>query len=188
MIIGYGRVSTDGQNLDLQLEELKPYNIEKWFLEKITGKKKERNEYQKMIQYLRPGDTVVVYRLSRLGRNARELIEIMEDIFMENKIHFISVLENIDLSTAQGRKNYREAANQAEYEVDLISENTKKGLAAARRRGKFAGRPCIDPKKISIALKMYRSNEFTIKEITDHVGISKNTLYNYLKKNENKKG
>lgn len=181
MIVGYARVSTQEQDLQMQLDELGKMGCFQIFQEKISGTKKDRPELQKMLDMLRPGDRVVVYKLDRISRSTKHLIELAEH-FEQNGIEFISVMDKIDTSTPTGRFFFRMMASIAELERDITSERTKSGLAAARARGRKGGRPTTDAKKIKTALKMYDSKQYSISEITKTVGISAPTLYRHLEK------
>jgi DNA invertase Pin-like site-specific DNA recombinase len=180
MKIGYARVSTKEQNIDKYIEELKKEGCEKIFYEKVSGAKSNRPEFQRMIDMLRQGDVVVVSDLTRLSRSMKDLINTME-IFKSRGVQLKSLKENwIDTTTAQGELMFNIFSALAEFERKLTIERTRAGLEVARARGKLGGRPKSDPKKVEIALKMYRSKEYTIKEITQTSGISRATLYRYL--------
>jgi DNA invertase Pin-like site-specific DNA recombinase len=178
---GYARVSTEGQSLDLQIDALNNYGVEKIFSEKITGKKIDRPQLQEMLKYLRENDTVVVWKLDRIGRSMKDLIDIVNG-FQEKGIHFVSLKENIDTSNATGKLIFNIFASLAEFERDIISERTRAGLEAARARGNFGGRPKKADENIKLALKMYHSKNHSIPEITRATGISKTSLYRYIKK------
>lgn len=179
MIFGYARVSTQDQNLEMQLDALDKYGCWRIFEEKITGTRKDRPQLEEMFNYLRPGDKVVVYKLDRISRSTKHLIELME-YFQQNQIDFVSINENIDTSTAMGKFIFKVMASIAELERDIISERTKGGLAAARARGRNGGRPKKSPKKLEMAYRMYDSKQYSIKEISEATGIGKTTLYRYL--------
>ena len=180
MIFGYARVSTQDQNLDMQIDELKKQGCERIYKEKITGTKKDRPELEEMLKTLRAGDTVIVYKLDRISRSTKHLIE-LSDFFNENNVEFISIQDKIDTSTPMGRFFFRMMSSIAELERDIISERTKGGLASARARGRKGGRPKVDEKKVQLAKKMYDSKEYSISEIVKATGISQATLYRYIK-------
>lgn len=186
MIIGYARVSTQEQNLQMQRDELQKFGVFEIFEEKMSGTKKERPALDEMLKTLRPGDRVVVYKLDRISRSTKHLIELAEH-FEEHGVEFISIKDNIDTSTPTGRFFFRMIASIAELERDITSERTKSGLAAARARGRKGGRPPIDSKKIRTALKMYDSKQHSIKEICKTVGISAPTLYRHIEKRADNK-
>jgi DNA invertase Pin-like site-specific DNA recombinase len=180
MIFGYARVSTQDQNLDLQIDALKKYGAERIFEEKMSGTKKDRPQLEEMLKYLRPGDTVVVWKLDRIGRSFKHLVDLI-NYFGDNGIHFVSLKESIDTSTATGKLVFTIFAGLAEFERDMIVERTKAGLESARARGRKGGRPSTDSDKIKLALKMYDSKQYSIPEITQATGVSKTTLYRYVK-------
>ncbi|MBB5150281.1 recombinase family protein [Ureibacillus thermosphaericus] len=184
MIFGYARVSTIDQNLDRQLDKLKEYGVEKIFNEKVTGTRKDRPELSKMMEQLRRGDTVVIESLSRLGRSTKHLIELMEN-FNELGVNLISLKENIDTTTPTGKLVFNIFASISQFERDLISERTKEGLSSAKARGRKGGRPKKENASIKKAIKLYNSKEYSIKEITEMTGVSKPTLYRYLKEQVN---
>lgn len=184
MIVGYARVSTDDQNLQMQLDELQKFGCFEIFEEKGSGSKKDRPALEEMLKMLREGDRLVVYKLDRISRSTKHLIELVEH-FDKNGIEFISIKDNIDTSTAVGRFFFRTMASIAELERDITSERTKSGLETARARGRKGGRPSTDPKKIKTALKMYDSKQYSISEITKTVGISAPTIYRHIEKRAN---
>ncbi|WP_311049664.1 recombinase family protein [Enterococcus faecalis] len=181
MIFGYARVSTDDQNLNLQVDALVNYGIDKLFQEKVTGVKKDRPKLEEMIKLLRKGDSVVIYKLDRISRSTRHLIELSE-LFEELGVNFISIQDKVDTSTSMGRFFFRVMASLAELERDIIIERTNSGLKAARIRGKKGGRPSKDKVSIDLALKMYDSKEYSIRQILDASKLSKTTFYRYLNK------
>lgn len=183
MKIGYARVSTQDQNLDRQIDQLKAAGCEKIYQEKVTGKTKSRPELDKMLDHLRKDDTVVVIKLDRIGRNTKHLIELSET-FEEMGVDFISLGDSIDTSTATGKMMFTVLAAIAQFEADLNRERTMEGLASARARGRKGGHPKADPKKVDQALKMYEAKTFSLKEITEATGLSKMTIYRYLEKFE----
>jgi DNA invertase Pin-like site-specific DNA recombinase len=179
MIFGYARVSTQEQNLEMQLDALKQYGCERIFQEKMTGTKKERPELDEMLKQLREGDKVVIYKLDRISRSTKHLIELSEH-FESKGVQFVSISDSIDTSTPMGRFFFRVMASIAELERDIISERTKAGLKSARARGRKGGRPPVKNKNIELALKMYNSKEYSISEIVKAAGISQATLYRYI--------
>ncbi|PFS40739.1 resolvase [Bacillus thuringiensis] len=181
MIFGYARVSTEEQNLDMQIDALQQYGVERLYQEKMTGIKKERPQLEELLKVLRKGDKIVVYKLDRISRSTKHLIELSEKL-KELGVDFISIHDNIDTSNAMGKFFFRMMASIAELERDIISERTKTGLNAARARGKKGGRPQKHTDKVEMALKMYQSKEYSIKQITEATGLSKTTLYRYINK------
>jgi DNA invertase Pin-like site-specific DNA recombinase len=183
MILGYCRVSTQFQSLDSQLDALKKYGCEDIYQEKQSAIK-NRPELAKLIEHIRQGDKIVVVKLDRLGRSLRDLIQLTE-IFKEKGVEFVSIRDNVDTSTAQGRLFFNIMGSLAEFERELISERTQIGLAAARARGRSGGRPpglnAASVIKSSAAINMYRNGE-SISNILNTIKIgSKATLYKYLK-------
>lgn len=180
MIVGYARVSTEEQNLAMQLDALTNAGCFEIFEEKMTGTKKDRPALNEMLKMLREGDRVVVYKLDRISRSTKHLIELAE-LFEEKGVEFVSLKDNIDTSTAMGRFFFRVMASIAELERDIISERTRSGLEAARARGRNGGRPTVDKKKVQLAIKMYHSKDYSINQIVHATGISQATLYRKIK-------
>lgn len=180
MIFGYARVSTEEQVTDRQLDALNAYGCDEIFEEKISGTRRRRPELDALLAKLRRDDTLVVYELKRLGRNTRQLLELAEQ-FARTGVEFVSLTEQIDTTTPMGRFVFTTWCALAQLDRDIISENTKSGLAAARARGRAGGRPRVDRTAVQTAVKMYRSGQFSLKEIRAQTGVSKSTLYAYLK-------
>ncbi|AEI50275.1 recombinase family protein [Runella slithyformis] len=184
MKIGYARVSTQDQNLGLQLDALKTAGCEKIFKEKESGGKTDRPELLKMLEQVREGDIVVVWKLDRLGRSLKHLIEIVNELH-ERKVQFVSLKETIDTTSATGKLIFNIFASFAEFEKDMIRERTKAGLANARRIGKTGGRPkglSEESKgKAETAKILYESKSLPITSICQQLDISKATLYKLLR-------
>lgn len=181
MILGYARVSTKDQNLDRQLDQLKAAGCEKIFTEKITGTKKDRPELIRLLEQVRHSDTVIISELTRLSRSTKDLFDLVETIH-EKGADIKSLKETwLDTTTPQGKLMFTLIAGISQFERDLISQRTKEGLESARARGRKGGRPKKSQKDIKKALKLYDSKEYSVKEIEDMTGISKTTLYRYLK-------
>ncbi len=183
MIFGYARVSTDDQNLDLQIDALSNYGVDEIFEEKISGKKIDREKLNELLIKLRAGDTLVIWRLDRLGRTVKQLLDLAED-FERKEIKLVSLRENFDTATPAGKFAFHLFCAMAQMERDVISERTKSGLEAARKRGRVGGRKPIEDKTIETAMKMYFSNSFSIEEILSVTGVSKSTLYKYIRKSK----
>lgn len=183
MIIGYARVSTQDQNLQMQIDALQQQGCFEIFEEKISTRKKDRPALEEMLKMLREGDRVVVYKLDRISRSTKHLIELAE-LFEEKGVEFVSICDNIDTSTPTGRFFFRMMASLAELERDIISERTKAGLQSARARGRKGGRPKVPKKSLETALKMYHSKNHSISEIVKATGVSQATLYRNLNKDE----
>ena len=180
MLIGYARVSTIEQNASLQIDELKNAGCEKIFQDKVSGVKSERPGLQEAMEFLRKGDSLVVWRLDRLGRSLKHLIETVGEL--ENRgIGFRSLQEAIDTTTSGGRLIFHIFGALAEFERNLIRERTMAGLKAARARGRIGGRPrALDANKTRLAYQLYDEKKHTVKEICQLLSISKPTLYSYL--------
>lgn len=181
MKIGYARVSTQDQNLDRQIDQLKAAGCEKIFQEKITGTKKDRQELDRLLEQIRPGDTIIISELTRLSRSTKDLFEIVEQ--MQTKGVDIKSLKEtwVDTTTPQGKLMFTIMAGLSQFERDLISQRTKEGLEAARARGRSGGRPAKSNKDITWAIELYDSNKYSVKEIEEKTGVTKPTLYRYLK-------
>lgn len=182
MYIGYARVSTQDQVLDRQLDALKQAGCQKIYKEKVTGKKKERPELQKMIEFARPGDTIVVADLTRLSRTTKDLFALVEELNAKG-INLKSLKESwMDTTTAQGKLMFTIIAGLSQFERDLVTERTKEGLAAARARGRKGGRPAAKTENIEKAIMYYNLKTVSVGDICKMCNISKQTLYNYVKK------
>lgn len=184
MLIGYARVSTHDQNLDLQKDALEEAGCKKIYVEQMSGSSRIRPELEKTLEMLRNGDTLVVWRLDRLGRSLKHLIELITKL-EQREIGFKSLMESMDTTTSGGKLVFHIFGALAEFEHNLIQERTSAGLAAARARGRNGGRPLkLDEKKRELAIKLYNERERSIKEICQIMGISKPTLYAYIHKHD----
>jgi DNA invertase Pin-like site-specific DNA recombinase len=181
MRFGYVRVSTIDQNLDMQLDALKKAGCDKIFEEKASGKRDDRPELNRLLDQLRQGDTLVVYKLDRLGRSTFKLLELTAD-FERQGIEFISIVDCIDTTTPVGKFFFRTMASIAELERDIIAERTRAGLQAARARGRIGGRPKTDRSKLEAAISLYHAGKMSVPEIVDATGVSKATLYRNINK------
>jgi DNA invertase Pin-like site-specific DNA recombinase len=181
MNIGYARVSTGEQLLDLQLDALAKAECGKVFTETAGGALFERVSLREALAYVRAGDTLVVWRLDRLGRSLKHLIETVADL-RERGIGFKSLTEQIDTTTPGGKLVFHVFGALAEFERDLIRERTHAGLAAARARGRVGGRPkaLADPKKIELAQALYADGRHDVATICQTLGSSRATLYRYV--------
>jgi DNA invertase Pin-like site-specific DNA recombinase len=181
MKFGYARVSTRDQNLEAQLDALDAAGCNKIITEKASGNgSKERPELDRLVENLREGDTLVVYKLDRLGRSTFKLLGLTEEL-QQRGVEFVSLKDQIDTGSAIGKAMFRMLAVLAEMERELIVERTQAGLQAARKRGRVGGRPRVDKKSVDRALKLYESKEYSVAEITELTGVSKATLYRRLK-------
>lgn len=181
MLIGYARVSTQDQNLDLQRDALKAAGCEKLFEDQVSGATRIRSGLESAFEALRKGDTLVVWRLDRLGRSLSHLIATVEDLGNRG-VGFRSITEAIDTTSSSGNLVFQIFGAIAEFERNLIRERTQAGLAAARARGRNGGRPPkLAPKKQQLLFETYDRREKPIRELCEVFGISKKTLYEYLK-------
>ncbi|WP_404351657.1 recombinase family protein [Sutcliffiella horikoshii] len=182
MKIGYARVSTQDQNLDMQVDALEKAGCDKVYTEKMSGTRDDRPELTRILRdVLRHGDTLVVYKMDRLGRSTFRLLELTQQL-EEDGIEFESIQDRIDTSTPIGKAMFRMLAVLAEMERDIIVERTQAGLQAARARGRVGGRPSTPKKAVEKALKLYNSKEYSIAEIVELTNVSKATIYRELKK------
>ena len=140
MKIGYARVSTEDQNLDMQIDAPKEAKCDHIYEEKMSGKINDRPALEKALNFMRKGDTLVVWKLDRLGRSLRHLIEVINNL-MDGGMYFMSLQENIDTTSTSGKLIFHIFAALAEFEREIISERTKAGLKAAKSRGRYGGRP-----------------------------------------------
>lgn len=182
MLIGYVRVSTSDQNLDLQMDALKTAGCDKIHKDIASGAKDDRTGLLDVLTYIRKGDTLVVWKLDRLGRSLRHLIDTINQINAQG-CYFRSLQENIDTSTTGGKLIFHIFGALAEFERDIIRDRTKAGLAAARKRGRIGGRPKkMDDKKVALAKSLLADQSNSFNEICEMLKVSKATLYRYLKK------
>jgi len=179
--IAYARVSTDQQYLDRQLEVLDKYGYEVIIKEKYTGTKRDREGLNDLMDRAQPGDTVVVESISRLGRKTLDILGIVEELNKKG-VRFVSLKENMDTSTSTGNAMFQMMCVIAELERNMIADRVKEGLQSAKKRGKKLGRPKMDNDKVNVAMRMYDSGEYSIKEIVEQVGISQGKLYKEINK------
>jgi len=178
--IGYARVSTDDQTLDLQLDALKA--CEEVYQEKASGKSKDRPELAHCLKALRPGDVLVVWRLDRLGRSLPDLVQIVTSL-EERGIGFESLTEKIDTTSATGRLTFHVFAALAEFERNIIRERTRAGLDAARARGRKGGRkPALNERQVREIRALLADPEIQVSEVARRYGVSRTTLYKYAAK------
>jgi DNA invertase Pin-like site-specific DNA recombinase len=184
MRIGYARVSTEDQDLALQLDALNKAKCKKFYQEKITGRTKERPEFQKLLDNLRPKDVIIIWKLDRLGRSLKDLVQLVNEI-QEKGAGLKSLHDNIDTTTPQGKLTFHIFAALAEFEADMIRERTHAGLKAARARGRKGGRPkglsSQAKDKAMIAEKLYKEGKLSTTQICEHLSIARSTLYAYLR-------
>jgi DNA invertase Pin-like site-specific DNA recombinase len=179
MVIGYARVSTQEQCLDRQTDAIKKLGAEKLYTEKITGTKASRPELDKVREIVRQGDTLVIESLSRLGRSTKDLLALLDE-FQNKGVQVISLKESVDTTTPTGKLLTTVLSAISQFERDVIVQRTGEGLQAARARGRKGGRPKANPKAVEKAVKLYKSQTHSIKEIVVLTGISQATLYRAL--------
>ena len=183
MLLGYARVSTNDQNLDLQLDALREHGCERFFTDTVSGAKAKRPGLDEMLKEARPKDVIVIWKLDRLGRSLKHLVDLVAEL-NERDIGLRSLNDPIDTTTAQGRLVFNIFASLAEFERELIRERTNAGLAAARARGRKGGRrPGLseEAKKKARIAESYYKEEMPVDEIAKSLSISKATLYKYLR-------
>ena len=180
--IGYARVSTADQKLDLQIEALEKFGCIKIFTDIASGAKSERPGLDEALSYLREGDTLVVWKLDRLGRSLSHLLQIIDSLSQKH-IHFKSITDSaIDTSTPSGQLMLTMIAALSEFERNLIRERTKEGLAVAKARGRKGGRrPVITDQKLKKAQQLMEKG-LTVREVASAIGVGKSSLYEALKK------
>jgi len=178
--VGYARISTGEQNLDMQMDALKAAGCEEIYHDEMSGAKAQRPGLQKGLEFVRSGDTLIVWRLDRLGRSIKDLIEKVESL-KQRDIGFKSLHENIDTTTPSGKLQFHVFSALAEFERDLIRERTHAGLRAARARGIKGGRKReMTPDKVEMAARLMQDKSIPIKDICKTLRVSKPTLYRYV--------
>lgn len=180
MVYGYARVSTRQQDLSRQLDLLERYECHKIYTEKISGIRTNRPELNKLKKRVKENDKIIIESFSRLGRSTKDLIDLV--YFFERKgVKVISIKENFDTQTPQGKLMMTVFQAFSQFERDIIVERTKEGLDSARARGNIGGRPRIDPKLIQYALNLYQKEGRTVVDICAQTGIKRSTFYRYLR-------
>ena len=179
MLVGYARVSTGEQNLDLQIDDLKKNGCEKIFRDKMSGAKWDRPGLDEAMEYMRNGDTLVVWRLDRLGRSLKNLIELVTDLEKKG-VGFRSLQESMDTTTSGGKLIFHVFGALAEFERNLIRERTIAGLDAARSRGRKLGRkPMMDERKVEIWETLILNPKLSQSKRADMLGVSRTTLWRF---------
>lgn len=182
MIYGYARVSTGGQTADLQKDALKKAGCNRIFTDVASGAKAHRPELDHMLDLLREGDAVVVWKLDRLGRSMQNLVDLMT-MFDNRGVQFRSLTESIDTSTPGGTLVFNIFGSLAQFERDLIRERTYAGLEAARARGRKGGRPAkLDEKQVKEVRRLYESRTVTVEQIAAMMGVGRSTVYRCLER------
>lgn len=182
-IIGYARVSTDDQNLDMQQLAIEKYADDKnlelvMYVEKISSRNDERTELQNAMKAATSGDLFVVFKLDRLARSTKELYQLTDELKNKN-VDFVSINDAFDTSTPTGRAMFGMLAVFAEFERDIIQQRTKAGLEAARKRGRIGGRPAVDEKTKRHIMALFNAGESAI-DIAKEFGIARSTVYKVL--------
>ena len=181
MLLGYARVSTTDQNLDLQLDALQAAGCARLFTDRVSGARTDRPGLAAALAECRPEDTLVVWKLDRLGRSLPHLVETVRELAARG-VGFRSLQEQLDTTSSGGKLIFHIFASLAEFERDLIRERTRAGLAAARARGRLGGRPKgVDEKKRKAAIALKKEAGRSVREICEIVGISRNTYYKYTR-------
>lgn len=182
MLVGYARVSTQDQDTGLQLDALTAAGCEKVFPEKASGAQRDRPQLKAAIEYMRSGDTLIVWKLDRLARSLKQLIETVEG-FEQRGIGLRSLTEAIDTTTAGGRLVFQIFGALAEFERQVIRERTMAGLAAAKARGRAGGRPpALKAADITAARALLKDPSITVTEVAKRLGVVPSTLYRHLPK------
>ena len=183
MLIGYARVSTTDQTLALQRDALERAGCQRIFTDTASGSLADRRGLEDAISQLRPGDALVVWRLDRLGRSLRHLIETITNLHNRG-VGFKSLTEQIDTTTSGGKLIFHIFGALAEFERDIIRERTQAGLQAARARGRQGGRPKLSntARKVALARKLYEDRQTPVQDICRDLNISRATLYRYLRR------
>lgn len=180
MKVGYARVSTKDQNTDLQIDELKKAGCEKIFEEQASGAQRNRPQLTAALNFVRAGDTLVVWKLDRLARSLKQLIETIENLH-ERNIDFITIRDNIDTSTAIGKYFFHSIGALSEFERAMIKDRTNAGLAAARAKGNFGGRPrALNADDLEAASALLQSGKLSVTQVSKRLKISLATLYRYF--------
>ncbi len=184
MKVGYARVSTVDQNLDMQMDALKKENCREIFQDHASGIKSDRDGLVRALEFMREGDTLVVWKLDRLGRSLKHLIDII-NLLNEKGMYFKSLQESIDTGSSGGKLIFHVFGALAEFERDMIRERTLAGIEAAKQRGRTGGRPRkLDEKMVEFARSMLDDKSNTVTDVCKALGITKSTLYRYLKKSK----
>ena len=179
-LLGYARVSTADQHPELQLDALQAAGCYRIFVDTASGALDDRPELTKALDHLRPGDTLVVWKLDRLGRSLRHLIETLTAL-QQRGVGFRSLQESLDTTTPGGKLIFHIFGALAEFERDLLRQRTQAGLAAARARGRTGGRPpSLTPTKRALARQLYDSRQYTLAEIARTLGVSRASIYRHL--------
>ena len=185
MNVAYVRVSTVEQNEERQTEGLKKYNIDNWFIEKVSGKDINRPKLNEILNFVREGDTVYVWDFSRLSRSVKDLLELVDKLQSKN-VHLVSVKENLDTSTPTGKLMLTMIGAINEFERTNLLERQKEGIAIAKAKGKYKGRKKIEyPDNWKEVYEKWKHRKITGTAAMNELGLKRNTFYNLIKKYEN---
>ena len=180
MLVGYARVSTQDQDLSLQLDALQAAGCDKVYTEKASGAQRDRPQLQAALEYMRGQDTLVVWKLDRLARSLKQLIETVEELGARS-IGLRSLTESLDTTTSGGTLVFHLFAALAEFERAMIRERTRSGLQAARRRGRLGGRPpALTGQDLAEAKALLRDPDITVEQVAKRLGVAPSTLYRHL--------
>lgn len=179
-------MSKDDQNLDRQIDQLKQYGAEQIIQEKYTGTKRNRPGIERLLQTIRKDDIVVVESISRLGRNTLDILNLIQELD-QNKIQFVSLKENMNTSTPTGKAMLQMMSVIAELERNLLADRVREGIEASKKRGVAISRPKIPQEKLDIAVRMYKSGDYSVKEIIETNQISTGTFYREINRLKLKK-
>jgi DNA invertase Pin-like site-specific DNA recombinase len=180
MLVGYARVSTHDQNLSLQLDALQAVGCDKVYTEKASGAQRDRPQLHAALEYMRGKDTLVVWKLDRLARSLKQLLETVEALD-ERGIGLRSLTESLDTTTSGGTLVFHLFAALAEFERSIVRERTRSGLQAARRRGRLGGRPpALTSQDLAEAKALLRDPAITVEQVAKRLGVAPSTLYRHL--------
>ena len=183
MKIGYVRVSTAEQNEARQLEALKQHEIEKWYIEKVSGKDTKREKLQLMLDFVREGDVIYVHDFSRLSRSVQDLLNIIETLEKKG-VRLVSLKENLDTHTAHGKLILTVIAAINAFERENLLERQREGIAVAKAEGKYKGRKPVKLDRFDEVYNLWKSGEITAVSASKELGISRYTFYNKVKQKE----
>ncbi len=178
-MIGYARVSKEEQNLHRQIDQLTAYGAEKIIQEKYTGTRRDRPGIDTLFEILRLGDSLVVENISRLGRNTLDILLLIQELATK-EVQFISLKENMNTATPTGKAMLQMMSVTSELERNLLADRVCEGIAASRKRGVKMGRPKVSQEKLAVAVRMYQSGGYSVKEITETNQLSLGTFYKEL--------
>lgn len=183
MLVSYVRCSDEAQNEARQLEALKKFNIEKWYIEKVSGKDTKREQLQLMLDFVREGDVIYVHDFSRLSRSVQDLLNIIETLDKKG-VRLVSLKENLDTHTPHGKLMLTIIAAINEFERTNLLERQREGIAIAKREGKYKGRKPLELNRFDEIYGLWKSGEITAVSASKELGISRYTFYNKVKQKE----